>query len=88
MEERRRVTEERRRDDAGDDRILRAIQIVQRRQRATMPMSVDQREITAEIYQELCRLDTGCQRTGLPSDKLLPPCRASESFRARRRCSL
>jgi hypothetical protein len=47
---------------------------------------VESRTMIAAIYQELCRLDSGCQRTGLPSDELLPPCRGSAAFRARRGC--
>lgn len=44
------------------------------------------RERTAAIYHHLCRLDSGCQRVGGPSDMLLPPCRAANSFIARRAC--
>ena len=40
----------------------------------------------AAFYQALCRLDTGCRRTGQPSDAALPPCRASAEFRRRRNC--
>jgi hypothetical protein len=49
---------------------------------------VPARERSEAIYQELCRLDSGCQRTGRASDMLLPPCQASATFVARRRCRL
>ena len=44
------------------------------------------REQSTEIYHELCRMDSGCRRTGEASDMLLPPCPASSSFVARRGC--
>jgi hypothetical protein len=44
-------------------------------------------ERVAAMYQALCRLDTGCKRTGQPSDASLPPCRASAEFRRRRGCT-
>lgn len=45
-------------------------------------------ERSALTYHELCRLDSGCQRTGAESDALLPPCRASATFIARRACAV
>jgi hypothetical protein len=44
------------------------------------------REHSAAIYHELCRADSGCQRTGAASDDLLPPCQASATFVSRRAC--
>ena len=41
---------------------------------------------TAAIYHEMCRMDTGCQRTGTAADHDLPPCPASDDFIARRGC--
>jgi len=41
---------------------------------------------TAAIFHALCRLDSGCTRTGTAADQDLPPCPASESFIARRNC--
>ena len=43
---------------------------------------------TAAVFHYLCKLDTGCQRTGTDADAALPPCPASDSFIARRACRL
>lgn len=43
---------------------------------------------TAAIYHEMCRMDSGCQRTGTAADADLPPCPASDDFIARRGCRL
>lgn|GEM_PF-4761968 len=45
-------------------------------------------EQSAAILHELCRIDSGCRRTGAASDASLPPCPASLAFRARRRCTV
>ena len=39
---------------------------------------------TAAIFHEMCRMDTGCQRTGTAADANEPPCPASDDFIARR----
>lgn len=44
------------------------------------------RERSAAVYQALCRLDSGCRRTGGPGDAALPPCRASALHIATRHC--
>ena len=44
------------------------------------------RERSAAVYQALCRLDSGCRRTGGPGDAALPPCRASALHIATRGC--
>ena len=46
------------------------------------------KEQSAAILHELCRLDSGCRRTGAASDASLPACPASLTFRARRRCTV
>ncbi len=43
---------------------------------------------TAAIFHQMCRLDSGCQRTGTTADAGLPPCPASDAFIARRACRL
>jgi hypothetical protein len=43
---------------------------------------------TAAIFHELCRMDSGCRRTGTAADADLPPCPASDDFIARRNCRL
>ena len=50
--------------------------------------TLPRKEQSAAILHELCRLDSGCQRTGAASDARLPPCPASLDFRARRRCTV
>jgi hypothetical protein len=43
---------------------------------------------SAAIFHELCRMDSGCRRTGTEADANLPPCPASDTFVARRSCRL
>jgi hypothetical protein len=45
-------------------------------------------ERTAAIYHEMCRIDSRCPRTGTAADAGLPPCPASDTFIANRRCRL
>jgi hypothetical protein len=73
-------------ENPADPRVLQAIRAVQQSRTGPSWMQAEQRNSIAAVYQELCRLDTGCQRTGLPSDNQLPPCRATAVFRARRGC--
>jgi hypothetical protein len=73
-------------DSPVDPHVRRAIRIAQEARMGRPQEQAEPREMNAAIYRELCRLDCGCQRTGLPSDELLPPCRASAAFRARREC--
>ena len=69
------------------DHVSQAIEIVRQRDRDSVWMQMERGKHTSAIYHELCRLDTGCQRTGVPADKLLPPCPASATFRFRRGCA-
>jgi hypothetical protein len=73
-------------ENPADPRVLQAIRAVQQPRVGQPWIQPEQRNSIAAVYQELCRLDTGCQRTGRPSDSQLPPCRASAVFRARRGC--
>jgi hypothetical protein len=73
-------------ENPADPRVLQAIRTVQQSRVGQPWMQAEQRNSIAAVYQELCRLDTGCQRTGLPSDRQLPLCRGNAVFRARRGC--
>jgi hypothetical protein len=73
-------------ESPADPRVLQAIRAVQQPRVGQPWMQAEQRNSIAAIYQELCRLDSGCRRTGLPTDSQLPPCRANAVFRARRGC--
>jgi len=48
--------------------------------------SLSQGARTAAIFHALCRMDSGCRRTGTAADEGLPPCPASDAFIARRGC--
>jgi hypothetical protein len=68
--------------------IAEAIRNAQQREGLQQWAMMKSCEQTSAIYQELCRIDTGCQRTGSPADAALPPCPASTAFRIRRRCNI
>ena len=71
---------------SATERVIRAIEIAQQKYGEDVWEFTEPRAKAAAIYHYLCRLDSGCKRSGLPSDELLPPCCATESFRTRRGC--
>jgi len=75
------------RSSIEDNRVKHAVERAEARYGQEVWIGLEPSRRTAAIYSELCRLDSGCQRTGGKSDKRLAPCLANDSFRLRRGCT-
>ena len=69
-------------------RVERALESARSRYPDPVWIALDRGARAAALYHELCRIDSGCQRTGGAADEALPPCLAAESFIARRYCAV
>lgn len=76
------------RDGSRPDNLAAAIDLARRAVGPEAWVTLRPAERSAAIYHELCRLDSGCRRTGTAADRDLPPCPASDGFIARRGCRL
>lgn len=68
------------------DKLARAAELARRHLGEAQWLYASPRERSAAIYHQLCRVDSGCERTGTAADMLLPPCPASAQFICRRAC--
>jgi hypothetical protein len=74
--------------DADNERFSRAVETAREAIGEKYWDQTDPSFRSSVIYHHLCRIDSGCKRTGGPADRALPPCRANDDFRNKRRCRL
>lgn len=74
--------------DPFDNTFARAMALARDRHAPREWEALSRADRTAAIYHEMCRIDSRCPRTGTAADADLPPCPASDTFIANRRCRL